>query len=145
MGLAALKQDEFRQFFETLPAVLIQHPSKQCAYYISKDDLLKFKASPTAFASLRPGTVTFSITGEEMVDEVPPFNQDPSDSPDILVRFLRDRTAYLVPHSELQKFRVEQPKFAFGNHYVSFVVPGGMELVEEIPLLRKGLLQSNTG
>lgn len=136
---------EVRKKHDQLPAVLIQHPTKSCAYFLPADQLAAFRATPETFANLNPGTVTFSITSDDELDEVPPFNQDPSDSPDVLVRFLRDRSAYLIPHAQLQRFKVAQPVHAFGEHYVSFIVPAGMELIAEIPFMKRGLLQSNTG
>lgn len=141
----ALKLQEYKREFTSLPSVLIQHPTRGCAYFIPELDLLKYKADAKAFAKLRSGTVTFVIAGEEIVDELPAFNQDPSNQPDVMIRFPHDRTSYLVPFAELEKYQVDQPTTSFGDHYISFIVPGGMELVEEIPLLKKGLLQSNTG
>lgn len=145
MNSAASKLQEYKREFTALPSVLIQHPTRGCAYYVSDTDLKKYKADAQAFASLRSGTVTFVIAGEELIDELPTFNQDSTDQPDILVRFPHDRTAYLVPFSELEQYKTSQPDSSFGDHYVSFIIPNGMELVEEIPLLKKGLLQSNTG
>jgi len=145
MASTARKFQELKREFTKLPDVLIQHPTKSCAYYLTSAQLESYRADSEKFAKLRSGTVTFVITGGEIVDELPAFNQDPSDQPDILVRFPRDRTAYLLPYTELERYKVDQPIDSFGDHYMSFIVPGGMELVEEIPLLKKGLLQSNTG
>jgi hypothetical protein len=142
---ATEKSTEFSREFQELPAILVQHPGRSCAYFIPADRLVDFLATPDVFAKLRPGTVAFTISGEEIIDEMPPFNQDPSDAPDIQICFAPDRTSYVVPFEALEQFKIEQPKFRFGTDYVSFIIPAGMELVEEIPLLKRGLLQSNTG
>ena len=139
------KSTEHKRVFAALPAVLIQNPSKSCAYFLEASELARFQVNASDLVGMKPGTVTFSICGEELVDEVPPFNQDPGSTPDVLVRYLEDRTAYLIPASELAKFEIDQPEFSFGDHYVSFIMPSGMELVEEIPFLKRGMLQSNTG
>jgi hypothetical protein len=144
MGYALLKEAENSRAFDRMPAVLIQHPTKGCAYYLSEADISLFSTTAESLAGLRAGTVTFTIS-DELVDEVPPFNLDPANEPDVLIRFAKDRTSYLVSAAELERFRVDQPRSSFGDHYVSFIIPSGLELVEEIPLLKKGLLQSNTG
>ncbi len=136
---------EYERVFETLPDVLIQHPAKACAYLIPATELIKFKARSNDFVQLGSDTVTFSISGEELLDEVPPFNQDASNEPNVLIRYLKDRTAYFLSFSQLEQYRVSQPETPFGDHYISFIMPGGMELVQEIPFLKRGLLQSNTG
>ena len=91
MNNLALKVNEFRRSFSRVPAVYLQHPSQRCAYYISADALARFKVTPQSIANLRQGTVIFTITGDELVDEVPPFNQDPCDMPDVLLRYLGKR------------------------------------------------------
>ncbi|WP_027556391.1 hypothetical protein [Bradyrhizobium sp. Cp5.3] len=141
----AKKPDEFSRVFASLPDVLIQHPGKGCAYFIPANILNGHRATPDTFANLRSGTVTFCISGTDLIDEVPPYNDEPGDSPDVLIRYLADRTAYFLSYDQLSKFKVEQPELPLSGEYVSFIVPGGMEFVEEIPLLKRGLLQSNTG
>lgn len=145
MPASQIKTQEYSRVFESVPSVLIQHPSQTCAYLIPSTKLAKHRASAGDFARLRPGTVTFSIGGDELVDDLPAFNQDPDDHPDVLIRFTPDRTAYLLKYGDLESYKVAQPDMSPGEDFVSFIIPAGMELIEEIPLLKRGLLQSNTG
>lgn len=128
-----------------LPSILIQHPACGAAYYIPEEHLEVFEVSGASLLSIGPETVTFSVAEDDVIEDMPAFNQTESVKPDVLVRFPARKRAFFIPSNKLQEFKIDQPKASFGDHYISFIMPAGMEMVDEIPLYKRGMLQSNTG
>ncbi len=138
------KSREHLRTFDTLPNVLVQDPVRHCAYYMQAADLAGFVANPDTWAQLDDTTVTFTIPDGEIIDEVPPALRTPELQPSVLIRYSRGKAAFFLTFEDLQQFRVDQPTEAFDPGSISFIVPRGTELVEELPLIRRALLQSNT-
>ncbi|GGA58697.1 hypothetical protein GCM10007416_34850 [Kroppenstedtia guangzhouensis] len=127
--------------FEDLPDVLIQDPHHEYAYFIPADELKSFQVSGETWEHVTPGTVTFVIPDENYVEEAPPFTQYGVESPSVLVQFPRDESAYFLKNEDLQKFRIDQPETQpVGS--MSFVIPRGTELWQEVPKMRAWELQS---
>lgn len=139
------KFNEHRRTFDTLPNVLIQDPARGTAYYIRAEELAEFQATPETWARLDDTTVTFAIPDGDVIDEVPSFLRAPELDPSVLIRYARGKSAYFLTFEDLQKFTVEQPTGSLDvTDSISFVVPRGTELIEELPTLRRALLQSHT-
>lgn len=139
------KLNEHRRTFDTLPNVLIQDPARGRAYYIRSDDLAEFRTTPETWTQLNDTTVTFVIPDGEVIDEVPSFLRAPELEPSVLIRYVRGRSSFFLTFEELQRFSIEQPTESINTtDSVSFVVPRGTELIEELPSLRRALLQSHT-
>ena len=138
------KADEFRRIFATLPNVLIQDPARGCAYYIPAKELGAFEATPETWGRIDDSTVTFVIPNGGLVDEVPPYLRNPELHPSVLIRFGQYEGSYFLSFDELQRFRTAQPRESLDDNQISFIVPAGTELIEELPALRRAMLQSNT-
>lgn len=138
------KAEEYRRVFSTLPNVLIQDPARACAYYMPAPSLAKHEVTPETWAKVNEGTVTFVIPNGELIDEVPPYLRNPELQPSVLIRFGQGQSSYFLTFDELQAYRLPQLECAASDNQISFIVPRGTELIEELPALRKALLQSNT-
>lgn len=138
------KTREHRRRFDTLPNVLVQDPARQCAYYLLAGDLSQFEATIDTWARLDDSTVTFVVPDDDVIDEVPPSLRTPELLPSVLIRYNRRKKAYFLTFEDLQRFRIEQPTESFDPRSISFIIPRGTELIEELPLMRRALLQSGT-
>lgn len=138
------KRQEHLRCFDALPNVLVQDPVRECAYYIPAHELAQYEATVDTWAQLDDSTVTFVIPDHELIDEVPPSLRAPELLPSVLIRYNRAKKAYFLTHEELSRFKAEQPTEPVDEDSISFIVPRGTELVEELPILRRALLQSNT-
>jgi len=138
------KADEYRRVFSSLPNVLIQDPARACAYYVMASNLTGHEVSPETWAKVNDGTVTFVIPNGELIDEVPPYLRNPELQPSVLIRFGQGQSSYFLTFDELQAYRLPQPECAPSEEQISFIIPRGTELIEELPALRRALLQSNT-
>ncbi|NBW41987.1 hypothetical protein EBR25_13450 [bacterium] len=138
------KANEFRREFHTLPNVLVQDPQRGCAYYMKADELAPYEASADTLARMDDGTVTFVIPDGEIFDEVPPYLRNPEVEPSVLIKYSHGRTSYFMELNDLEQFKIEQPASYFDDESISFIMPRGTELVEELPEMRRALLQSNT-
>ena len=103
-----------------------------------------FEATVATWGQLDDSTVTFVIPDGDLIDEVPPSLRTPELTPSVLIRYTRAEKSYFLTNDDLQRFRVVQPMDAFDPESISFILPRGTELIEELPLLRRALLQSGT-
>jgi len=138
------KLHEHRRQFDALPTVLIHDPARQSAYYIPAEKLESFRATADTWAKLNDTTVTLVIPDGELVDEVPSFLRVPELQPSVLIRYSRGQSAYFLGFDDLQRFAVEEPPSLDPDVAISFAIPRGTELVEELSALRRALLQSHT-
>jgi hypothetical protein len=139
------KLNEHRRTFDTLPNVLIQDPARGIAYYIKAEDLAEFRTTPATWGRLDDSTVSFVISDGEVIDEVPSFLRTPEIEPSVLIRYSRNQSSYFLTFEDLKKFSVTQPTETLNTtDTISFIVPRGTELIEELPTLRRALLQSHT-
>lgn len=139
------KLNEHRRIFDTLPNILIQDPGRERIYYVKADELAEFRTTPATWARLNDATVSFVIPDGEVIDEVPSFLRTPGAEPSVLIRYSRSQSSYFLTFEDLQRFTVNQPAESLNTaDSISFVVPRGTELIEELPALRRALLQSHT-
>jgi hypothetical protein len=139
------KEKVFKKAFSALPEILIQDPIHECAYHIPTDRLREYQTGPEVWAQLTPDTVTFVVPGVADIEEVPPFFASPDNEPSVLIQFPTDESSYLLSWEELQKFQIAQPtQYWDGFDGVSFVLPRGLELIEQLPAVRRAFLQSGT-
>lgn len=139
------KLNEHRRTFDTLPNVLIQDPARSRAYFIRAEELAEYSTTPATWARLDDSTVSFVIPDGEVIDEVPSFLRNPEINPSVLIRYSRGQASYFLTFEDLQKFEVSQPADSLNTaDSISFSVPRGTELIEELPTLRRALLQSHT-
>jgi hypothetical protein len=142
---SVVKETVFKKTFATLPEILIQDPIHECSYHIPAARLSEYRTGPDAWTQLTPETVTFVIPGTEAIEEVPPFVASADNEPSVLIQFPTDQSSYLLSWDELQQFQIDQPtEYWDGFEGVSFVMPRGMELIEQLPALRRAALQSGT-
>ena len=138
------KAEEYRREFPELPNVVIQDPARDCAYYLNTEQLARFEATADTWMKLDETTVTFVIPDGDMIDEVPPYLRFPELRPSVLIRYARGESAYFLSFNDLQEFKIQQPRESFDPQSISFIIPRGTEMIEELPALRRALLQSNT-
>jgi hypothetical protein len=139
------KESVFKKAFSSLPDILIQDPIHECAYLIPSERLREFETGPDMWTRLTPDTVTFVIPGIDAIEEIPPFSAAPENQPSVLIQFPVDQSSYLLPWDEMQAFQIAQPtEYADNFEGVSFVLPRGMELIEQLPAVRRAMLQSGT-
>ena len=136
--------EDFRRIFTEIPSVLIQDPARECAYSITASQLQEHEVKPETWARLDDSTVTFVIPNGDLVDEIPAYLRNPELDPSVLVRFGQGKNAFFLSFDELQQYKIAQPDSSFDDEQVSFIIPRGTELIEELPALRRALLQSNT-
>lgn len=137
---------EFRRTFDALPDVLIQDAVRACAYMIPAGELAKYETTTETWTKVDESTVTFVIPDDALVEEVPPFLREPASEPSVLVQYRRRRTAYFLTFEQLSAHRVDQPKqIPDSPSIVTFIIPFGLELIEELPAIRAALLQSGQG
>jgi hypothetical protein len=107
--------------------------------------LAEFRTTPATWARLNDTTVSFVIPDGEVIDEVPSFLRAPEVEPSVLIRYSRSQSSYFLTFEDLQRFAVTQPTDSLNTaDSISFIVPRGTELIEELPALRRALLQSHT-
>lgn len=139
------KPNEHRRVFDTLPDILIQDPARGRAYFVKAEKLAEFRTTPATWARLNDTTVSFIIPDGEVIDEVPSFLRTPEAEPSVLIRHSRSQSSYFLAFEDLQRFTVTQPTESLNAAgSISFIVPRSTELIEELPALRRALLQSNT-
>ena len=138
------KLNEFRREFTELPNVLLQDPARGCSYFVDASELKKYEASIDTWAKVDDSTVTFVIPDNELIDEVPPFLRNPELHPSVLIRYAKKQTSYFLSFDDLQKFKAPLPQVTGDGAWVSFIIPRGTELIEELPSMRRALLQSGT-
>ena len=138
------KKDEFRKIFDELPIVMIQDPQRQCIFFIPAEELKKFKATTETWTKLNSGTVTFVIPNGELFEEVPPFINPGETEPSVLIQYRKDQTDYFLIYDQLEAYKVKLDHHFKEDNLISFIIPIGWELIEELPSVRRALLQSNT-
>jgi len=138
------KAEEYRRVFVEVPNVLIQDPARRCAYYIEASELQKHEVTAETWAKLDDSTVTFVIPNGDLMDEIPSYLRNPELNPSVLIRFGQGQSAFYLGFEELQAYQIAQPEASFDDEQISFIIPRGTELIEELPALRRALLQSNT-
>lgn len=125
-----------------VPDVLIQHPMRRVNYLVPGERLEAFAVSAETWTRFDPSTVTFVIPAEDsLLDEIPPTFRTPDAEPAIHIQDPAREAAYFLAPGDLDEFRLDLPpsEVAYG---ISFVVPVGLELIEEMPALMRGLLQT---
>lgn len=136
--------EDYRRIFDHVPNVLIQDPGRGCAYYVKAEDLYRHEVTPETWAKLDDSTVTFVIPNGDLVDEIPAYLRNPELNPSALIRFGQGEVAFFLSFDDLQAYKIAQPEGSLDDDQISFIIPQGTELIEELPALRRALLQSNT-
>ncbi len=122
-----------------VPDVLIQHPAKQAKYLIPGERLSEFTVRPETWSRFGTEAVTFVIaTEDDLLEEIPPVNREPDADPAIHIQHPAQEAAYYITAEQLAEFATDE----VDEYGISFVVPAGHELIEEMPALMRGLLQS---
>jgi hypothetical protein len=124
---------------DAVPDVLIQHPAKKVNYLVPGERLVEFTVGPDTWSQFGTEAVTFVLaTEEDLLGEIPPVNREPDANPAIHIQHPEREAAYYISAEQLEEFAVEE----VGEYGISFVVPMGHELIEEMPALMRGLLQT---
>ena len=128
--------------FEVLPDILIQDPVRECAYLLPASVMDVHRASKNTWEQVEYGTVTFVIPDENFIEEVPPFNSCPDENPSVLIQYPHGEASYFLTFDQLQHYKTDKP-VEHGEYGISFVIPLSVELIEELPAVMRGLLQSS--
>lgn len=124
-----------------VPDVLVQHPTKQESYLIPGERLTEFAVGPETWSSFGSDVVTFVIADEaDLLEEIPPVTREPGADLTLHIQDPVRESAYFLTSEQLAEFKAEGE---IGDYDISFVVPVGLELIEEMPALMRGLLQSS--
>lgn len=137
------KSTEDQRVFERLPDVLVQDAARQCAYLIPAAEMEQYRAGPDVWARLDDSTVTFVIPDGESIDEIPSFLRNPELDPSVLIRYSRGKAAYFLTFDQLNRYHTSQPTTPDSGR-ISFILPRGTELIDELPSLRRALMQTQT-
>lgn len=124
-----------------LPDVLVQDPVRKRNYFLPKERLASFAVQPDGLDKIGIGTVTFLIPNGEPLLTVPPFNVSPDAAPSVLIQHAAGKKSYYLTFDQLQEFVIDYEPGRSG-YGISFVIPTGMELIEELPPLMKAALQT---
>ena len=122
------------------PTVLIQDPSRRANYLIPGDRLAEHAATAATWTSMPRDTVTFVVPDEDsLIVDIPPYLREPGVDPAVLIQHPAADAAFFLTYEELRDFETDATA---PDHDISFAMPVGMELIEELPAMMRGLLQS---
>lgn len=124
------------------PDILIQDPLNDCAYLIPAEKLTGHAVSEGTWTTITADTVTFVIPDADIVEMAPPVNRSPDQRPDVLIQHPAAEAAYFLTFSDLQKYLVDVQGPGTIQYGISFSIPYGFELIEELSPLRRSLLQA---
>lgn len=131
-----------QEVFTDLPDVLIQDSKLAISYYIEAKELGKYVADENMNLE---NTVTFVITQGELLDDVNLTNSSYINQ-SVLIKHSKSNTQYYIPFNKLEDFKINAidqiEKIADGC--ITFILPTGDELLEDVPNLSRAMLQSNT-
>jgi hypothetical protein len=143
-GSCSTNSDVYDRTIDFPPTVLIQDALNEIAFLIPAEHIDLYRTGPEAWASMGRGTVTFVIPDDDMFHVIPPFIQDPSERPSVLIQHPTRKVSYFVSAENLDQYKHAQKDVA-GLHYdISFAMPIHLALVEKLPAPIKALLQSGT-
>lgn len=125
------------------PVVLIQDVLNQRSYLLDGSDLEKHLLTKEMLSEIGNETVTYVIPEEtSFMDFMPPFMQVPSANPSVIIQHHSQEKSYFISSQDLIKYLTPQPRTHGDGYDVSFILPHGTELIEELPEMMKGLLQT---
>lgn len=124
------------------PTILIQDPRNSRCYLLDAVDLNSYLLTKEKLMSLNAETITFVVPEDNLLDLTPPFSKNFTNTPSIIIQHHSQEKSYFIPTEELVKYLVQQPESLQDGYDVSFILPHGTELIEELPEMMKGLLQS---
>lgn len=140
-NLARVKAESKKERIENLPNIIIQDSIKNCAYILPSNTMDTYKVTVDTWSKIGSDTVTFVIPGEDYIEEIPPFSQVNTDRPSVLIQFPSNDTAFFLSFDDLEKYETNIPENQ-PEQSISFILPRGTELIEELPDLRISLLQT---
>lgn len=122
--------------------ILIQDPLNECSYLVPAEALKNHEVSEEIWTELTPNTVTFVIPDGDIVETAPPANRSPEGRPDVLIQHPGADGAYFLTYEDLLDHRLDINPGEALQYGISFSIPYGYELIEELSPLRRSLLQS---
>lgn len=130
--------------FEKTPTVLIQDPTRALDYIVTGEQLLeKYPVDATTWESFPDNTVTFRIpTGGDLFEDIPPYVRDADTRPSVLIQDPARENAFFISSEDLDQYAVDPSTVTSESYGISFIMPIGMELIEELPEVMKGPLQA---
>src|ERR1043165_7401204 len=123
--------------FEVLPDVVIHDPSRQNTFIIPAAELVKYEYTGNKGEGLDSGTVTFVIPTEDYVEELPPFIDPSVNSPSVLIQYRKDDKAFFLSYDQLLHYAADMQTAMNNTASISFIIPIGLELIKELPALRR--------
>jgi hypothetical protein len=128
--------------FKELPDILVQDPLNKCSYLLPASKLQSYKMTPETLTEIKLETVTFVIPDDNnYIEDVPPFHKAQDGKPSILIQYPAGEVAFYLTFADLQEFKITKAE-QYASYGISFVIPMGMELIEELPMLMRGVLQT---
>lgn len=140
-NLARAKAESNKERMENLPNIIIQDSIKNCAYILPANIMETYQVTVDTWSKIGSDTVTFVIPGGDYIEEIPPFSQVNTEKPSVLIQFPSNDTAFFLTFGDLEKYKTSIPEKQPENS-LSFILPRGTELIEELPDLSISLLQT---
>lgn len=133
---------EQSEAFVELPDILIQD-SKNAIYYFIPS--AKLSLLQTESIEQRENIITFSIPNGDLIEEVNDFPIT-NEISSVLINDPRWNMQYLITYEDLKKYEIKtfEEVSKIIDNCLSFIIPTGDELIEDVPNLSPSMLQSNT-
>lgn len=125
-------------------SLLVQDPARNCAYNVPYSDLENYVTKD--WTNVDEGTVTFIMANDELFNELAELSPvTPSKELSVLIQDPANSSSYYLGSDVLKTYKCSMPKSwdEIPQGVATFVVPKN-DLFEEMPALRRGLLQNNT-
>jgi len=133
---------EQTEAFVELPDVLIQDSKNAISYFIPSAKLCSFEIKSI---EQRENIITFSIPNGDLIDEVNDFPIT-NEISSVLINDPRRNIQYLITNEELKRFEIKtfEEMSQIVDNCLSFIIPTGDELIEDVPNLSPSMLQNST-
>ena len=122
--------------------ILIQDTNIRCSYLLNDDQLKKYEVS------MEPDTldadVLFMVPNEFLLDEIPPSRS--TDGPVTTIAIIDSVAdkAYQLSRNDLEAYEVDvnvDVNIDTNPGTITFAIPSSMELMTEVPIFRRSLVQ----
>lgn len=121
--------------------VYIQDPINNCGYLITGTELVKHFHVVESEAQNTIECITFAIPdADSLTSAVPTFNQSDKENCPIKVYDMATKSCFIIPRNILANYKVKLDEF--NPHGISFIMPIQSDLIEELPAMMRGLLQT---
>jgi hypothetical protein len=132
--------------FDETPSVLIQDPTRGSNFILSAEQLREHAVNASTWDAFPENTVTFRIpVAGDLFEDIPPYVRDADSRPSVLIQDPAREIAFFIDSKDLDRYLVDSAPVTPESYGISFIMPVGMELIEELPEVMKGPLQAGEG